>query len=715
MSALVQREIPRNELSAKWLGACGLNPQHIYDSSARLQMLSQHTGQMLVLEGSSTRRLQTGMERQYGKYTYRVEMPCNGLILEIIQRYPETFGPDGIRSNPQTIVVYEDQDDDRKTIGCVELTDYCSNHQYFGFRYKEQAGYSQLRQGSYIRKGTVFLDSPSVTPEGDYKYGVQANVAFMTHPATAEDGIAVSDSFLERLGFRTFEHRVVEYGKKTYALNLYGDENRHKPFPDIGDEIRPDGLLMALRDYDPPELAIVEQNIHSLREVDFTFDKRIYANGAGGRVIDVRIHHDLADSNCAEVHMDAQPKKYDAARRRFYKRLMNLYFDLVRKRGKDLVLTPRFHQLIVQAQSVESEGKKDRVTKLYRKAPLDTYRVEFVIEYLNIPNRGNKVTDLHGGKGVLCQVIKAEHMPVDSEGNPADFIMDPNSTINRANPGRMYEQYYNAAARDVHKRLCAMLEIAPFTSEVKAFNHISKLPPAQVEAAWQYLQKFYSIIAPEMHHWFETGQISATIPEYLAEVVKLDVGLFTPPDSQAVAKTVVRTLENDPLYRPVYGPVSYVGNSGQRVTTIHPVRIGEVYIVLLEKTGDDWSSVSSGKLQLFGVLGQLVKSDKNANPARQQAVRVQGEGEIRIMISNCGERAAVEIQDRNNNPVAHKAMADGILSAETPGNIDVLVDRNLIPYGGSKPLQMFKHVLQVSGLEFAYTPHDPNKPKISAL
>ena len=693
-----------NELSAKWLGACGLNPLHAHDSSARLQMLSQHLGQMLVIKGSTARRLQTGMERQFGKYTYKVAMPCDGLILSIIERYPASMGAETIASNPQTIVVYEDVM--TKQIGIINLTEYCSNHQYFGFRYKAAPGINLLRVGAHIPKDTVFLDSPSITEEGDYHYGVQANVAFMSHPACSEDGIAVSDAFLPKLGFKTFEPRVVEWGKKSFALNLYGDENNYKPFPDIGEEIRGDGLLMALRDYDPNELVIVEQSVNATQKVDFTFDHTFYANGPGGRVIDIRINHDIADQNCAETHMDGQPQKYDNARRRFYKRILDEYFSLKKKRGDALEITPEFHQLIMFAQSVMTEGGKQRVTKLYRKAPLDVYRVEFVIEYDIIPSIGFKATDLHGGKGVICKIVKAEHMPVDEAGNRADIIMDPNSTINRANPGRLYEQYYNASARDTHKRLCAMLGIAPHTKEVPAYNQLMKLPADQLQSAWNYLFEFYRIISPKMCEWFETGQITATQQEYLSEIVEKGIGLYLPPDNQPLSQEIVLELEK--RYKPTFGPVSYVGNSGNRVTTTKPVRIGGVYMILLEKTGDDWSAVSSGKLQLFGVLSQLTKGDKFARPARYQAVRVAGEAEVRIFLSNCGMFFTAEVMDRNNNPATHKEMVKRILSAPHPGNIDSLVDRTVIPYGGSKSLQLLRHMCQVSGFDFEYEEHKPH-------
>jgi hypothetical protein len=53
---------------------------------------------------------------------------------------------------------------------------------------------------------------------------------------------------------------------------------------------------MALRK-DNPMLAPVKQNIYDLMEVDHIFDKSIYAAGPGGRIIDIRVHHDNSAYN----------------------------------------------------------------------------------------------------------------------------------------------------------------------------------------------------------------------------------------------------------------------------------------------------------------------------------------------------------------------------------------------------------------------------------
>jgi hypothetical protein len=350
---------------------------------------------MLQIKGATERTFQTGMEAEYGKYTFNVKMPCDGKIVKIIERYRADLSEDSIKENPQTIVIYED--DDTKVLGFFSLAGYCSNHQYFGFRYVEKDGIRQLRQGQFIKKGTVFLDSPAIGEDGGYKYGIQANVAMMTHPAVAEDGILISDEFAQKLQFHTYETRVIEWGSEQFALNLYGTTDNYKAFPEIGEPVRPDGILMALRSCDPGIMAGIEQNIYDTMVVNHTFDDTVYANGPGGRVVDIKVHHDLNNSNFSEKNMDKQVQRYDSVRRVFYQSIVTFYNSMKKLRGEALHMTPELHNLVVQALAVVNEGPgHTRVTKLYRKAPLDIYRVEIVIEYTVTPGVGFKLTALHG-------------------------------------------------------------------------------------------------------------------------------------------------------------------------------------------------------------------------------------------------------------------------------------------------------------------------------
>ncbi len=675
------------QLHRQLMGLSGLNFSDGNDSSPRKAMYTTHLGQALVIDKSTERRIQTGMEREFGKYTFSIKAPCNMEIVRVIERYRQTIGAESIAENPYTIVLYENVEDPDREIGMLEMPKFCSYHQHFGFPYKPTKHASEIRRGAAFPEGTIFLDSPSITENGGYKYGREMNVAFMTIPGVAEDGIVISEDVLQYLKIRTYETRIVEFGNDEFPLNLYGTIGNFKAFPDIGDYIRDDGLLMALREYNEM-LAPVKQNVYDLMEVDHIFDKSIYAAGPGGRIIDIRVHHDNSAYNPpTPVGMEIQAAKYDVARRQFYTELLAEYNRLKRERGDALKLQPKLHRLIVEALSVVGESES-RIIKMSGKNPLNDWRIEFVIEYEITPTIGFKLTDCHGGKGVICKIMKPEDMPVDADGNRADIIMDPNATISRMNLGRLYEQYFNGASRDLVKRI----------SQVLTPHTVMSAPQELTDEQFEILTQYYACYSTRMEHWFRHNRIDKR--QHLKKILSDGIYLYMPPDNEKEIRGIVKELEVK--FPQTYGPVTYVGNSGNRVVTKNPVRIGSLYIMLLEKTGDDWTAVSSGMLQHFGVLAPIPKSLRYAKPSRTQAIRAIGETEARIYASYVGPEITVDILDRNNSVTSHEAVVDSILRAKIPTNIDNSINRKQVPMGNSRPLQIVKHIGQCAGWEFRY-------------
>jgi len=702
-----------NQLHRDLLSVNSLNPYDGMDSSGRKQMFSSHIGQTLVVKGATERRIQTGMEREYGKYTFSTKIPEDCTIIKVIERYRGGYGQDTIAYVPEAIIIYEE--DVTLRIGMVSVKNYASHHQYFGFEYKRTSAMSQVRPTKAFKGGTILQDSPSVKENGAYMYGVECNVLFGSTPGTSEDGIVISRDVLPRFAFNTFETRTVEFGSKWFPINLYGDEKTYKPFPDIGDTIRADGLLAAFRRQDE-NLAPVEQNIYALLEPDFIFDKLVYAAGAGGEVIDIRVDHDAEASHTpTPLGMEVQAEKYDRARRNFYMEIKLEYDRLRRARGDKLRLTPEFHRLCVEAISVVGDTKGKKIVRLYRQAPLDDWRLTFVVKYLVTPTIGFKLTDCHGGKGVICQIREPHEMPVDEAGNRADLIIDPGSTNSRMNLGRLQEQYVNASGRDTVVQIRNLLGFGPkgdYHAE-EIIDNLERTAKSTVDTAWDYLLGFYKIVSPKMFVWMTTPNgYSKSRAHHLADIVNRGMYLYSPPDNDPEHPTVVSELQE--RYRPVYGPIRYVGNSGRTVTTRNPGRIGSLYIILLEKTGDDWTACPSGKLQHFGVLSQVTNQDKFSQPSRTQAIRAWGESEVRVGVSYAGPHVMAEILDRNSNPATHRQILHAIFASETPTNIVSVVDRTKIPLGGSKPLQLVKHIGMCGGWRFVYKPHEASAPHMPA-
>jgi len=291
-------------------------------------------------------------------------------------------------------------------------------------------------------------------------------------------------------------------------------------------------------------------------------------------------------------------------------------------------------------------------------------------------------------------------MPIDENGNRADVVMDALSTVARMNIGRLYEQYLGAAARDVSVGIRNLLNV----HNKITIEALEKFDHGLIDKAYDYLLHFYNIVSDKQYYFFKHTVTAKERIEHLVDILNDGIYLYCPIDNQRNYVDVVKELEKH--HKPTFGPVSYVGSSGQRVVTKDNVRIAPFYLMLLDKTAEDWSAVSTGKLQHFGVLSPMTKSEKFSNPFRNSPVRCIGETEGRIFASYCGREAIAEMMDRSNNPATQRNIVHNILSAPVPSNIDKVVDREYISLGNSRPINLIQHVFSCAGFKVVYEPED---------
>lgn len=667
-----------NELRPKFIGIVGLNPFAAYISASRLAMFCNHIGQHLVVEDCTVNRLSTGLGREYGKYVHSIKMPCNAIVTKVIHKYPKQIDNNVIGDNPLTAVIYENTDTINREIGVLLIHDRHCLHQHYGFKYVKTPAYYQLMPGKAVPVGTVLATSPTMTPEGDHRFGLEAQVAFMSHPAVAEDGVIVSKSFCQRMKTKGFGTRTVSWGKKSMPVNVFGDDKNFKAFPDIGESVGPNGLLFASRQYDDM-LSVAMMSRGAMRELDY-FDKPNFAPGA--KVTDITVLKGNKDKTFLPVGMDAQCRYYYHRSYHFHEELIKLERELRRSYGGSLQLSPELECLLVEAYAVTQVGDRKHIIPIFNKQPVDEWVVQISFEYDVIPTVGFKLTGMHGDKGVIVEIREDEDMPIDASGNRAELIMDGDSTLKRTNVGRVYEQYINASGRTVSKQLSQMKD-----------NKVS------VEDMWGYLTNFYSIISPEMYK--QVTSLYTTTPskmQHLESVIKRGVYLYLPTDNKLSYPFAIKELHEN--YPACLGPVTYRGNSGNMVTTKSNILIGGMYIMLLEKTGNTWGAVSSAKLQHFGIPAKLNNTDKHSSAGRHNPVRILGEAEVRLITTTCGGETAADMLDQTNNPVVHRVICESFLRSETPTNIDKAVDRDVHPRGDGRILTLVNHVLECGGIRF---------------
>lgn len=710
----VKTKPPLGQHRRTLIGVGAVNPFSNQVSPGRMQMLTNsHLAQSLTTLARNEPYIQTGIETELGKATFCVKMPVRGKILRIIERYPYKEGTDSINHNPESTIIFEDTE--TKELGMVTIKDYFSYHSYFGYQYKRTKALDKLVVGDVVEAGTIFLDSPSKTETGNYAYGVELNVAMLGHPAITDDGVVICRDQLEKFTFDRYETRSVEFGDKQFALLREGG----KIFPDIGEEVGIDGLIMATRTFNP-RMAPVDLSVNAMKQVDYPFDRHIHAYGPRGVVVDVIVTTNF-DITKGITDMNAQMKKYIQARHSYCRAMVDTYYQF-KKNNKGLKISRQLHLALVRAM-VELRTGSQRLTKLYRRAPLDHFRIDFVIKYSITPYIGCKFTGKSGDKGILTYIAEPDEMPVDADGTRADLLMGPEARTNRSNIGGLAYHYFTGAMLKTRRLVCQELglELRPPTSHKYAsvtpqneretqrqqrwalenVRQIYDTDPPRFWRAWNWIIMFYRCISPiNAYMYDQDGALDDDKIVCMANAVADAIYVFAPqdymPDYYEAAKAIEKYI------KPTYDSVHYKGYSGIREKTDSRVRVAPLSILLLEKTASDWSAVSSPRIQAHGFWAQVSKSDKYFETGKRQPIRGFGETEFRIVAAYCGAQAVAEIADRNNNPATHHAINMAILEAKNPTNIRQFIDRSKNPYGNHKGIQALRHVLNCIGIDVAY-------------
>lgn len=697
-----------NELHVNNLGGgTNTNPWAANDSASRAQMYTSHLSQVPVIAQPSVRRTLTGVEREYGRYTFQQKIPEEGQFIRVIDKYP-TQGAYRFSYNPQKLAVYRSNNPKYPNgayFGVMDVSTYNIRHQYFGFMYKPKGNrMNMLVEGGEATEGMVIATSPSIDQHENYLTGVSSNMLYMSLHTTIEDGVLANSAWLERYKSVGIESRAGTWGNRCYPIGLYSSNGVYRAHPEIGQKIAPHGILYAIREYDEL-LAVVDMTEKALSEPDFIFDQLVYGK-PGAEVIDITVFH---DHNLDRVNNDEKtPKGIDAQSRRYYdalfsqqNKLIDMYETLKRQHGERLVLHPNLHRMIVWAYAFtnhKSVQQPDgaRVNMTYRRAPVGDFRTEIVFKYDIVPSVGSKVTTMHGGKGVIVQIRKPEDMPRWPDGTTADLVMDNDSNIKRMNLGGVFEQATNAFGAQMTRRVHEIMGVKGVVATAGVGGSLNN--QSLVDQAYEELMEFYGIASPYMAELMrrEISHNPTYRMSHVTAVCNDGIYLWLPPHTEDIGATIIDRLES--RYGLEMHPVTYRDSNGQFTTTKQKMLIGETYIIMLEKNGFDWSSVASPKRQHFGILARMTNMDKHSTPGRENAVRITGEAEIRLLSALVPDYVVADLLDRPNNPAAHKAEVRSILEAKNPAQIELAVDRNKVPLGGNRAIQFIKHIMWCCGI-----------------
>lgn len=400
---------PDMKIKEELVSLHALNPFIPNVSSARSYMFTAHLSQALVIENGEDKIIQSGLETQLAQNTFSKKFDTDVKIVKVIPRY-RGISKDAVTTTTEYTIMYIDLETGE--LDYLDIPYSHTLHQYFGFKYRvDHELINNMMVGSIIKKGTIVADSPNVFGGNTYRYGINANTALMSIPETAEDGVVISRSMSEKLSYKVFETRVVEFGSDSFPLNIYGDENNYKPFPEIGELINEDSVLMVLRKYDT-ELAAALTSKDDVRTYNPMFDNAVYVKGPGeeyesngriiksGVVVDIKAYKSPKYKKEVYLGTSDNVNKYVEGLKIYYRDIIDAYNTENREHYKgyktNIPLSNKLNRLITDAlaKTLDDPSKLDYSS---RNEKLDIYRMEFQIEYtvFQVPT-GSKCTDSFG-------------------------------------------------------------------------------------------------------------------------------------------------------------------------------------------------------------------------------------------------------------------------------------------------------------------------------
>lgn len=380
------------------------NPYITFNSSSRTKMYAAHLDQAISPAHPDIPIGLTGLEPQLRAFDIR--MPCDGVIISVHNKFRRSLDAHAIKDNSLMTIIFQSQENGE--YDCLDITEYHSKHRIYGVKYILSDIVSKIRPGYHIPRDTILARSPNTLSGNIYSNSLRCNVVNLSIPSTIEDGFAVSESFCKRGALLELPTITGQWGKKYYPLNIYGDDNHFKAYPDVGDKIRPDGLVFAIREYNDSFDAL-EMTTKSLREVDMINDIRIYGH-AGATVYDVTVESGIGESKAkptTPIAMTKQSERYIGHIREYYNGIIESYETILRTIDKNPRLSPRLNQLITRAYADQPNNPRYKnqtggiIRRTYKMVQLDEYRVVIKAYKTLELNKGSKLSNNHGGSLIL--------------------------------------------------------------------------------------------------------------------------------------------------------------------------------------------------------------------------------------------------------------------------------------------------------------------------
>lgn len=425
LSGEIKRAEERLQAPEQMLGKGALMPFNNANSGSRKIMFGVHLEQRLPLIHSEPALIQTGYEAQFGEYSSSFNRVDDDLFL--VARIPK------FSSDPYNHYFAIIRSGDDKHLSMFERVEYKHISESYGYLY-DNSEIDRLETGDMIKAGTVIQKSTSFDEYNNRMDGINLLSCYTNIEATMEDGIVLSESAAAKLASPLLKKVTIIVNDNDIPLNIYGDFNFYKSFPDIGEDCK-NGILCALR-REKKEEALYSQSYNRLREVMMSDEKYTLT----GKVVDVNVYVNNPDKLRESSYNIQICKYYDD----YYRMCTQIVEVVTPYLANGATMSYELQKLYHTARSVIEKKQYLSDNKVFSSTIL-----EIVVMEENKFGVGDKLSNRYGGKGVVSEIRPDYLMPRSETGEFIEIIFNPQTLTNRLNGGQAFETSINFIARRI--------------------------------------------------------------------------------------------------------------------------------------------------------------------------------------------------------------------------------------------------------------------------
>ena len=384
--------------------------------SSRQYMFTSHIKQLLTLLEPDVPKLQTGFENVIGQYNKAFhELKGTWVVKDIIKKFDNSI---------MYLVVLYNVDTD--TYDIIEKPVAENLTEKFGYEYNTDY-MDSLKPGMVVHNEYLYK-STSYDPHMNYRYGKNARVFYSISTDTLEDAVTVRRSWANKITSVEVDDVMVSLNLNDILLNIYGDDDHYKAFPQIGECVK-NSVLCATRRINKNHI-LYDFQAENLRR---TYDTDVeYFVSKDAMIYDINVFYN-GEEDFPDNLFHSQLKYYYEKNCEYAKNVLE-WCDRIKASGSKYTDNVNFFREKFLNYNEYQWKNKDKA--------FGHIMVEFKVKASVPLETGSKLTGRYGNKGVIANFVEdvapddtnpfasMEVTVVDDERMPYYFDPDTGERIN---------------------------------------------------------------------------------------------------------------------------------------------------------------------------------------------------------------------------------------------------------------------------------------------